>query len=363
MNVVLVVNSLAAGGSGRVMSWLAGCLAEIGHEVALVTQSPPESDVFPVDRRVHVLRPGLFTGRWARKAHLPDIALGIRVRRLARRHEADVVVSFIRQVNITVLAGMMGTGVPVVVSERSHPFAYSDLGPVRRRLRPVVYRRAASVVVLSDEIAEQARQGWRLERVTVIPNPAPTPPPDVPATTQRERVVLSVGRLNELKGHLMLVEAWATAEARHHGWRLRIVGDGTMRARIEEAAERLGVTSTIELPGELPDVGAEYLRAPVFVLPSVVEGFPNALLEAMAYGCACVATECPGAVSDMLEGGECGVLVPPGGRAELARAIDELTTDHTRRALLQWMSIRRAGDFDHTKVFERWIEELVAATS
>src|SRR3546814_19850523 len=73
------------------------------------------------------------------------------VHRAATAQDSDIVVSFLRHTNIVVLAGMALSAIPVIVSERSHPFAYDELDPLRRKLRPILYRRAERVVSLTEE--------------------------------------------------------------------------------------------------------------------------------------------------------------------------------------------------------------------
>lgn len=361
MRIVLVINGIYSGGGGRVMTWLAHELAERGHEVVLVVQARPSTDFYQVDPRVRVVRCGVLPSRVRRFTLLADAALAWSVRRVARRHRADVVVSFIRQVNLAVLAGLFGTDVRVVVSERSHPFAYVDLGRWRRWLRPRLYRRAAAVVVLSGEIAGRARTDWRLDNVSVIANPA-HPAHAVLPMIDRQRVVLCVGRLNELKGHRMLVEAWARSVARERGWTLRLVGDGSLRPSLSALVTELGVAGSVVMPGSTRDVESEYRQASVFVLPSTVEGFPNALIEAMASGCACVATDCPGATGDILRDGGAGVLVPVGDSVALARVLDRLTSDDaSERVRLSGAAIARVGDFRPEVVAERWLSVIASA--
>jgi GalNAc-alpha-(1->4)-GalNAc-alpha-(1->3)-diNAcBac-PP-undecaprenol alpha-1,4-N-acetyl-D-galactosaminyltransferase len=363
MRVVLVINGIYSGGGGRVMTWLARELAQRGHDVVLAVQAKPSTDFYQVDPRVVVVRCGSLPSRLRRFSVVADGAVAWSVRRIVRRHRAEVVVSFIRQINLAVLMGLIGTGVPVVVSERSHPFAYADLGRWRRRLRPRLYRRAAGVVVLSDEIAGQARRTWRLGKVDVIANPA-HPVARVTALAERDRVVVCVGRLNELKGHPSLIEAWARSSAPARGWTLRLVGDGSMRSDVTALADRLGVAGSVEMPGSTHDVEAEYLRAAVFVLPSVVEGFPNALLEAMACGCACIATDCPGATGDILARGDAGVLVPVGDPAALGAALDRLTADDpTERLRLAAAALARSRDFSPDDVAGQWLDVITTAAA
>src|SRR3546814_20475544 len=81
---------------------------------------------------------------------------------------------------------MARSAIPVIVSERSHPFAYDDLDPFRRKLRPILYRRAERVVVLTEEIAALAERKWAIPRPTVIQTAIPNrEPPALPTIAAR----------------------------------------------------------------------------------------------------------------------------------------------------------------------------------
>src|SRR3546814_12231553 len=103
---------------------------------------------------------------------------------------------------------MARSAIPVIVSERSHPFAYDDLDPLRRKLRPILYRRAERVVVLTEEIAALAERKWAIPRPTVIQNALPIAvPPAVPTIAERARPALCVGPLTPPSGQSTLLQA------------------------------------------------------------------------------------------------------------------------------------------------------------
>ncbi len=195
-----------------------------------------------------------------------------------------------------------------------------------------VLRRAAGVIVLSEEQASfvAAEYGVERSRIAVVPNGVPpafflerSSEPDVAGGPLR---LLSVGRLSVQKNVPRLLEAMARVEAPVE---LVLVGDGDERPRIEKMIERLGLRN-VRLVGAAH--GAELLEwfrwGQAFVLSSDKEGLPLALLEAMAAGLPIVATDVPG-THELLEG--YGILtgVEP---AELAAGITRLAQDPALRA-------------------------------
>ncbi|MEU4158191.1 glycosyltransferase [Actinoplanes sp. NPDC026670] len=162
-----------------------------------------------------------------------------------------------------------------------------------------------------------------------------------PAGPRRELTgpieLLAVGRLAPEKNPMMLLDALARLHSRCPGrYRLTWVGDGEMRSAVHERAAELGIGDVVSLPGFVPigqELMAYYRRADLFVLTSVTEGLPQALVEAQANAVPIVATDV-GGVGLVLDDGRAGVLVPSGDAAALAESIDGLIADSARLAAL-----------------------------
>jgi len=143
-----------------------------------------------------------------------------------------------------------------------------------------------------------------------------------------ERVVLSVGRLSKEKAHADLIEAFKLLRATNpdRNCRLLLVGDGPERANLERAARASGETDRLTFAGQVSNVQPFYAAADVFVLPSLSEGSPNVLLEAMAAEVPIVATAV-GGVPEIVADEESALLVPPKNPQALATAIDRVLQD------------------------------------
>ena len=323
MRLVLVIAGLEAGGAERVLSTLANAWVAEGHEVVLITYAPGGADFYPLDTRVRRL--GLDMLRTVPHPLLGLWRMATRVWRLRvclRAERPTVVVSFTTSVNLETLMACRGLGLAVVVSERTEP-ARQVLDRVRRGLRQRLYPWADAVVVQSPAIAAWFQQAIPAARVTVIPNPVATV--EFPlAAAAGNRQIMALGRLVPLKGFDLLLRAFARSQAAALGWRLSIVGEGAERARLTALAGELGIGEWVSLPGLLGEPAREYARSPIFVLSSRYEGFPNALLEAMAHGCAVLSFACPSGPAAIVDDGESGLLVAPEDVTALAAGLDRL---------------------------------------
>lgn len=204
-------------------------------------------------------------------------------------------------------------------------FYDAQCGPVRRALVRFFLDRATCVVVVSERWCAWMHRVTRNPHVVSIHNPVALP---AASTVEREPALVAfVGRCSEAKGTFDLLGAAAGLRASHPRIRLELAGDGDLEA-VRRRATELGIGDKVTLPGWIgPRHRASLLaRCGVFVLPSHVEGQPMSLLEAMAAGCAVVASTV-GGIPDVIVDGFNGLLVPPGDAPALAAAIERLVAD------------------------------------
>jgi L-malate glycosyltransferase len=133
----------------------------------------------------------------------------------------------------------------------------------------------------------------------------------------------TVASLTAKKGHEVLLKAVARLSGNGIVCSLVVAGEGPDRRRLELLSEQLGVSTQVHFLGHVPHPADVLDAIDVFVLPSLVEGLPLALLEAMYAGRACVATAV-GGVPEVIRSGDNGLLVPPGDEVALAEAISTL---------------------------------------
>lgn len=169
-----------------------------------------------------------------------------------------------------------------------------------------------------------------------------------------DTVILSVGRLDEIKGFATLIRACAALKRMGLPFKCRIVGEGPLRGELERQIRMLELGREVELVGVLAseEVDRAMRRASVFVLPSQrslggnMDGIPVALMEAMAAGTPVVST-CISGIPELVEHEVTGLLVPPRDEAALAAAIQRVLTDHElRRACIERARQRVIREFN-----------------
>jgi colanic acid/amylovoran biosynthesis glycosyltransferase len=248
-------------------------------------------------------------------------------------------------------------GAAALLAARKVPWLVTTLGgdvyalsdPISDRLKRAVLRRARVVTAMnSDMTVRLIAQGAPPEATHVLPMGADVEAIRVAAAGEQQVPgrIMFAGRLVEKKGVAVLLDALRRLPAT--GWTLDIVGDGQLRAELTRLADGLPVTFRGQL--SRTELARSYARAEIAVVPSVAaasgdqDGLPVTLLEAMAVGCAVVASQLAGIDAAVIHG-ENGLLVPPGDAEALAATLEALLADPDRRAKLGAAARSRAEEF------------------
>jgi glycosyltransferase involved in cell wall biosynthesis len=174
-------------------------------------------------------------------------------------------------------------------------------------------------------------------------------------STGEKKRLLSVGRLDGQKQFGMLIKVFASLAANNHAWTLRIIGEGPLRLVLEQHIVALNLVGRVELMGLSENVVEELAQADAFVLTSAYEGFPNALLEAMAVGLPCVTFDCPSGPRDISMDGQVALLVPLNDERALAHELGRLMMDaDLRRSLGNKARASVTERFALNRVLEQW---------
>lgn len=367
MKILFVIAALQQGGAERVACTLSNQWKTDGHDIHILTfeaaATPPH---YPLSDGITLHQLDLFDPS---RNLLHSLQKNLdRIRRLNaafRQIQPDVIVSFMTETNVLSLVASRFTKIPVVVSERTHPdrhLMYLDASVQRRFLlsRRLSYRFASAIVVQTNEIAEWFRKD--LGTVPkVIPNPVDLshfgrPTGLAPRSDgSRRKMMTALGRLDPQKGYDLLIDAFANLADRHPDWDLTIYGAGGDPSVFIRRAESQGLAGRVFLPGATREVASKLQKTDLFVHPTRYEGFPNALVEALAAGCCVVATDCPGGTREILADGKYGVLVTNEDVGALTAALDDLLANPARREALQRTARDAVAKFDVELIARRWL--------
>ena len=356
---------MQAGGAERVASLLCNAWADKGSEVLLIpTFSGGGECVFPLDKRVRIEyladRAGSSTLR-----PLQLIKRFLCLRDVIRSFAPNVVVSFLTNLNVIALIATVGLRVPVIVSERTYPPAHK-VGRFWSLSRRLTYWRAKRVVVQTERAKVWIDAKCPGAQAAVVPNPVVWPlstgePAVCPGryVIDGRQFVLGVGRLSPEKGFDRLIAAFAAFAGEAPDWDLVILGEGNERKALEAQRDALGCHDRVHLPGRVGNVGSWYERAGLYVLSSHFEGFPNTLLEAMAYGLPTVSVDCATGPRDIIRHGIDGLLVDKGVETnKLGKILSGVIHDEAMRRAMAIRALEVRERFSLERIVTLWGEIL-----
>ena len=365
MRIALITSSLGPGGAERVMSIMANYWAAHDWDITLITLSSDSGDWYELHPKVKRIGLNLLSNsKHVGEAMRYNLQRVRGLRRELRRLRLQAVISFVDEPNVLTLMASIGLGIPVIVSERIDPRHYT-VGAAWNVLRSLLYRRADALVVQSNALRNWAHSFVREGNVHVIPNPV-NPRLNGSKYHSISRgsglTVAAMGRLTRQKGFDLLLRAFHLAAKKHDGWSLIILGEGEERPSLEALTNELGLSRRVSMPGLVQESGRILNGVDLFVLSSQYEGFPNALLEAMACGVAVISTDCNSGPREIIRDGVDGVLVPPDNVEALASAMDRLMANQPERQRLGARAVEVTERFSIGTIMKKW-EDLLMQTS
>ena len=397
--IAFYIGDLGKGGAEHVIRNLAEYFYSQGVETYMVTKLREEDEYElseGIERIIADITPEEEGGR------IHNLMARIRkLRRIWKEIQPDIIVSFIRKNNLMALASAVPLKIPVVVSVRSDP-AREFGGGFFERLSFAMFKKAAGIVVLTAQASEYFPEGLK-DKITVMPNAIDRKFVDVLGAkkewygidesmdpeedlvgymySKRRHEVITVGRIDDNKNQKMLVDAFAMIADKHPDWTLHIYGDGEGRVDLvehvvgldkehmkegsyrpgsrDEAGNYANVSDRIVFHGVTDNVANIMAGRAIFVLPSKMEGMPNALIEAMVMGMACISTDCPcGGPAELINDGVNGLLVQVTDVSTMADDLDNLMSDDELRMMLGTQASRLIEKVHPDAVCRKWREYL-----
>jgi glycosyltransferase involved in cell wall biosynthesis len=348
-----LIGQLTPGGSERQLLYLLEQLKRRQYSPHVVVWSCREGDGYVAKIRalevpLHVLP---YQGTRVHKM--------LALRRLVWRLRPEVVHSYSSFTNVAAWCSTLGTGaVPIGALRSEFLWAEQENGVLLGRLNMRWPRSQIFNSATAMEVARQHRRFFVPKHLFVIRNgldlqyfrAAPLP-------FDGPTCLVGVGSLLPVKRWDRLVRAAAQLRQQGLAFRVRIVGDGPLRRALQQEVERLGLTEVVELPGYSDDVPGELAAATFAVHLAAAEGYPNAVMEAMACGRAVVAMAA-GDVPTLVEDGKTGFVVPQDDAARLGHCLATLITD---RHLCRHMGEAGRRKAEQAFSLERLVAETLAA--
>ena len=352
MHVVIITASLGAGGAQRVIAQLAKEWAskDIVCDIILLLKAERFYTV-PDNVTIHEI------GRLSSNPALDKLKKYMTVRRIVKNLNPNIVLSLPEEIGIYVIPSLLGLKIPIVVSERNNPWVM-PYKKITRALRLLLYPLADGFIFQTEKAASFFSDRIQ-NKGAILYNPLDLERLPEPYHGSKEKIIVSVGRLEKQKNFKLLINAFAIFQKTHSDYKLVIYGDGTEKNSLSAYAESKLNKDSWALPGKDKDVLEKIKKAACFVLSSDYEGVPNALIEAMTIGVPCVSTDCaPGGAASIIDNNKNGFLVPVGDEIGLAEKIGTIVDSPPTANSFSNEAIKLRQKLDSRKVCEDWLDYL-----
>ena len=348
-HILIINNGLAGGGIERASVSLANYFHLQGFKITVLALYQSEK-FFKLNDGIYFHEPDFSREKLNKYLYL--VKMIFFSRKAVKGINPDTIVSFSEWTNPYVVFSLIGLNFPIYLSDRMSPFA--KLPFISEILRIIFYKKASGIIAQSNFAKDVLKKKTNAAQIAVIHNPVNVI--QRIDCTPKNRIV-SVGRLEEVKGHKFLIQAFSMVN--NLEWELSIVGDGSERANLENLAKELKVDNRVIFHGHLIDFRRQLSEAQIFVLPSLKEGFPNALIEAMTVPLACVASDTLHGYNEIIKSEVNGILVTPGNPSELTEAINRLIEDKNLREFLMTNALKVRVDLKFETIAQSYLDVIL----
>lgn len=361
-NIVVVVSAMNMGGAQRVASILCDHWSQNGYVVTLISTFTGEKmNHYQVNKDVALKY--LSNSPFFPKNKTWDLFWKlIHLRKLIKSQNPDVVISFLTRVNVASALATIGIKSSLILCERTWT-PFRSLKQKYFWMYRILFKGVDRIIVQTDKSKTWLSQNFPDSNVKVIPNPIVHPLPlhnersvrPNSLILQNKKVILASGRMHNDKGFDLLIRAFSQVKDKYADWYLIVLGDGEERDGLNRMLFDLEISDRVYLPGSVGNVAEWYERADLFVLSSRVEGFPNVLLEAMAYGLPCISFDCDTGPRDIIQDGVNGILVNPKEKElGLLNAINKMISNEKFRSNIANNSILLRDKYSVSNIMQKW---------
>jgi len=357
LSCLMFIPSMGNGGAERVIATLANVLSEKDYNITIITITSSES-FYKLNKSVEIIGMGNFIERKNKLNKYGSLIKSaiqsyLFFNRVIREKKPDIVLSFLTDTNIiSLLSKPFHKTTPFIVSERAEP---NVRNPFYRFLTKFLYPTADILVCQSNKVAEFFPE-YSQKKIKVISNPINEESIPKGLPTERKKVIVGVGRLFPQKNFDLLIDSFYILQNDFPEHKLEIYGEGYLRKQLENKINKMGLNEKVFLKGIKKDVMKHISDAELFVMSSNFEGFPNALVEAMASGLPVISTDFSTGVARDLVKAENGIIVPVEDKKAMYEAMHKILSSFELRNL---MSDNNRGIIDvlsTNKIVDKWIE-------
>lgn len=348
--ILFIIGNLQYGGAAKMLKYVSSVMASKYERVDILALYD-KSDAKNVDERVNIHNMGLCSktllGLWRLTAIL-------KLRKEIYKIKPDLICSFVSDISFLARVASLDMNLIFTSAERGDPYSL-----------PFIWKNIIKWTYFKSDfcffqLIESSKFFGNniLNKSYIIPNPYISKN-IIRYNSEREKVVVSVGRFCDQKRFEDLIRAYALVKQTHPEYKLIIYGDGPNRHIYEKIISDLDLNESVKLPGFVDNVEECISNCSIFVLSSSFEGIPNSLIEAMTLGIPSITTDCsPGGGKYLSDNGRRCILIPVGDIAAMANSIVRIIEDSFFAKELSVAGTELLAELDVTKISSLWINSF-----
>lgn len=355
--ILMFIPSMGSGGAERVIATLANELTIRDYKITILTLTSSES-FYPLKTKVNIESAGYTINRKNKLIKNIDMLYyGLKslvfFRRYILKNQPDIILSFLTHTNIiSLIHHIFNNRIPLIISERADP---KERSLMIRIITKYLYQFADVLVCQGSKVTKFFPKKMQ-HKIKIIPNPIDKNSIVSEVPTKRRKAIVGIGRLFPQKNFSLLIESFYKIKDEFPEYVLEIYGEGYLREELQEKINRLKLNNRVFLMGKKRNVMKFVYDAELFVLSSDFEGFPNALIEAMANGLPVISTDFSTGIARELINNENGIVVPVGDKEKMAKAISTILTDRKLREKMGNKNREIINLLSTDKIIDLWID-------
>lgn len=356
-NILVLIYHLRNGGAERVASNLCDELSK-NHNVILVTCEEPTNNDYSCSVKRLVVDE-------MRAKYFKFYDTVKQIKKIKKKYNITHTISFTAQMNY--LNAMSKVGDRTIISIRNYIFlAENDNTPKNIFMNKVSIKHADKITVVSKELGEDIISNYNINKNKIYPIYNFVDKEKIEKSLKEKdninvtnNTVITVGRLNNQKGHINLIRSFKYVVDEIKDAKLLILGQGPLEDKLKDEIKKLKLSKNVKLLGFQSNPYIYMKKCNCFVLSSFYEGMPNVVLEAMYLGLPIISTNCKtGPKEILIDDEEYGVLVPNlnniNNEKKMSKEIIKMLKDSKYRDNYSRKSLKRIKDFSKNKMIKEW---------
>ncbi|MGM9876376.1 MAG: glycosyltransferase family 4 protein [Bacilli bacterium] len=351
MKILFYIGNLRKGGAERVVVTLSNNLVK-SNDVTIITTTDEEPE-YELDKNINLFNLKDFKGN--KNSLSKNMIYLKKLKKYIKEINPDIVLGFLPEPSYRLLLLKPFIKVPVIISDRNDPkIEYASFK--NKIIMKWLYHRADGFVFQTSEAQNYFSKKIQ-SKSTVIANPVDDKFFNVNYCGENSKEFINVGRLNEQKNQIFLIESFKEIIKKYPDYKLLIYGDGDMKEELSSYIIKNKLNDNVKLCGNVDNIENFLKDKKGFILSSKYEGMPNALMEAMAVGLPCISTDCPcGGPRELIKNNKSGLLIENENKEQLISSIIYIIENREKCISMSKTAKKGMNNYNCDNITAKWLD-------